>query len=119
MEIFIVGLTKLIRMNVRLQNPPNFATTMSLARTFEKRQTLMQNGVVRNNSSTWMGNKQYALSSFTLLQNQNTNTLIMSACSHNSSTQDPMVKRLIKGEIANRSAKRLCYNCNEPYTASH
>lgn len=52
-SLFIAGLSEDLRVDVELQNPPNLATPMNLARAWQKKQQIRQSLEPRPASSIW------------------------------------------------------------------
>ncbi|PHT63350.1 hypothetical protein T459_32813 [Capsicum annuum] len=96
----VAGLVDLICLDVELQTPSNLVQEMSLVRAFVKD--------IQISSSTQKG------------YNSTSRTTAAAVTPGDKVTAtNPFVKRLTYAEMDARRAKRLCYNCDDPYVQGH
>lgn len=108
------------RLDVKLQDPPDLSHAMNLAREFKRKQMMLKEVTARkgawqsskNNFSPNMATSTPPLSTGSIVFGGNKD-----AKSVSSST--PFIKNLSREEMAERRAKGLCYNCDNPYTVGH
>uniref|UniRef100_M1DKS7 Retrotransposon protein, unclassified n=1 Tax=Solanum tuberosum TaxID=4113 RepID=M1DKS7_SOLTU len=117
MEIFMGGLDDSIKLDAQLLKPPDLSIATSIARDLEQKQQLQR--VSNTRKAAW---QQSRTSHDNTVNSAKSNTgLIGSSTSTNiqTSNQTLFFKRLTRVEMAEKRAKRLCYNCDEQYSVTH
>ena len=120
-SLFTAGLVESLRIEVELHQPGNLGIAMNLARAFERKQLCLgasrptggwtnprtsSRPVVTPSSSNGKGSNGITRPTPTTTNGLGENTT-------------PFFKRLTRAEIAERRAKGLCFNCDDPYTTGH
>lgn len=116
-NIFTAGLLEPLKTDVELLNPQDMETAMSLARSYERRMTVMANA--NKSPATKQGRFPTPRPSAT------TTTTTAAAATpvtpQTVETQPPQrtFKRLTADEMATRRQAGLCFNCDEPFSRGH
>lgn len=103
-DMLTAGLVNLIRLEVELHNPSNLVQAMSLARSLEKK-IQISSSTERGYSSTSNISARVAATAITP--------------SAEVAASNPFLKKLTSAEMAARSGKGLCHNCEDPYVQGH
>lgn len=118
-SLFIAGLSEDLRVDVELQNPPNLAIPMNLARAWQKKQQIRRSLEPRPASSIWPALKPSTTSKTASTGREGRGPASGTRTGSSSgSVPSPFIKRLSRAEMDERKAKGLCFNCHEAYSFS-
>ncbi|XP_068667724.1 uncharacterized protein [Aristolochia californica] len=124
-NLFTVGLSESLRLEVELHEPADLARAMNLSRALELRQK------VQNRKPAWQGdwniptswqgrrNSNTHLVSQAGQQIRNYPSINPTADTRPNNPPAQYIRNLTSGEMVERKAKNLFYNCDETYRAGH
>ncbi|CAN0926197.1 hypothetical protein LINGRAHAP2_LOCUS35196 [Linum grandiflorum] len=129
--LFTAGLDEVLRLAVEYQQPLNLTMAISISRMFARKLQLLSSSPVRENLHPPKA-PPGILPANSQVPNPNPIAAPLPPTQPPPSTQPPPptpaptshttvapLKRLTRAEAAERRAKGLCYNCDEPYVPGH
>ncbi|KAL1145373.1 hypothetical protein V6Z11_A11G294300 [Gossypium hirsutum] len=121
-NLFTAGLVEELRIDIEMQQQGNLGVAMNMARALERKQKVSSKMLSETNLN-W-STSQNTDSNSIIPTTQNIakgggQTIEPTGNNGKIGSSAPFIKRLTRIEMAERRAKRLCYNCDESYSMGH